>query len=382
MAKRRSNNEGTIYKRLHGKWRAQVTIGGQRLSYTGGTLKECQKWIREIRQQIDNGLTLKGAEIRLDDFLVGWLGTIASSRSRSTVTHYRWIATKRIVPILGKVYLSDLKTEAVQKCYDNLIARGFSRHAVHCAHKVLRISMSHAVKLGYIGRNPCDGTAPPKPFRREMKFLDEAQVRILLTTASKIGDRLFPLYYLAIHTGLRISELMGVKWGDIEFERKTLQVNRQVLHTKGGGFLFTEPKSSSGKRSVVIGEKALAVLKTQCENVKVLRAQANGNWTDLDLVFPSNAGTPLTPSNIRRGFRKVLKVSNVPKIRFHDLRHTAASLMLNHGVPVLIASRRLGHSKASITMDVYGHLMPNKQEEAAELLDDLVSIAPKLHQNK
>ncbi len=382
MAKRRSNNEGTIYKRLHGKWRAQVTIGGQRLSYTGNSLKECQKWIREIRIQVDNGLTDKGTEMRLEDYLVGWLGTIASSRSRTTISHYRWVATKRLVPSLGKLFLSDLKSETVQRCYDSLIASGLSRHAVHCAHKVLRISLNHAVKLGYIGRNPCNGTAPPKPIEREMKFLDETQVRVLLRTALGLNDRLFPLYYLAIHTGLRLSELMGIKWEDIDFERRTLQVNRQVLHTKGGGFVFTEPKSTSGKRSVIVGEKALAVLADQREMINAFRRQANGSWKELNLVFPSNAGTPLTPSNIRRAFRKVLKASSVPKIRFHDLRHTAASLMLNHGVPVLIASRRLGHSKASITMDVYGHLMPNKQEEAAELLDNLVSITPKLHPNK
>ncbi len=374
MAKRRGNQEGSIYQKSNGKWRAQVSLDGRRLSYTGQSQRDCQNWIRQTRTQIDSGLTFKGTEIQVGSFFETWLITVSSSRKGNTVNGYRWVTNKRIIPSLGNKYLSELKTETIQRFYDSLISGGLSKHAVHVAHKVLRIALNHGVKLGYIGRNPCTGTLPPKPTDREMKFLDENQVNVLLRTAIEIDDRLYPLYYLAIHTGLRLSELMGVKWADLDFERRTLQVNRQVLHVKGGSFLFTDPKSASGRRSIILGQKALRVLKAHREEVRAMQVHAGESWADLDLVFPSRVGTPLTASNIRRDFRMLLNAADVPKIRFHDLRHTAASLMLNHGIPVLIASRRLGHSKASITMDVYGHLMPNKQEEAAELLDNLVTV--------
>lgn len=374
MAKRRANQEGTIFKKANGRWRAQVVLNGRRLSFTGDTHKECKNWLRETQRQIQNGLTFRGAEIRLGDFLTSWLATISSSRKPNTVRNYRWTVQKRILPSLGKMYLSDLKTEGIQRYYDKLISEGYSRHGVNCVHKTLRISLNHAVKLGHIGRNPCTGTMPPKPTQQEMKFLDESQAKLFLSTAQETGDRQYPLYYLAIHTGLRQAELLGLKWSDIDFQRRTLQVNRQVLHLKGESFMFADPKSASGRRALVLGNKALEVLQLQRVEVGRLSEQAGDAWTELDLVFPSNVGTPLTGSNLRRDFRKLLKQCKIPKIRFHDLRHTAASLMLNHGVPVLVASRRLGHSKASITMDVYGHLMPNKQEEAAELLDNLVGV--------
>ncbi|HEX5809434.1 MAG TPA: site-specific integrase [Anaerolineales bacterium] len=136
--------------------------------------------------------------------------------------------------------------------------------------------------------------------------------------------------------------------------------------------VFLEPKSKSGTRTIKLGKRALEILRAHKREQEELVESLGLDWTNLNLVFPSGVGTPLTASNIRRDFRQLLTSSGLPKIRFHDLRHTAASLMLNHGIPVLIVSKRLGHSKPSITLDVYGHLIPSKQEEAAQLMDDLM----------
>lgn len=277
------------------------------------------------------------------------------------------------MPHLGSLQLRELNPEKVQIFYDDMLKQGSSKHQVHCIHKVLRVSMNHAVKMGYISKNPCSGTIPPKPIQSEMSFYDVTQVHKLLSTALEISDRFYPLYYIAIHTGMRQAELIGLKWEDIDFDRHTVQISRQVLHFRGEGYTFAEPKSRKGRRSIILGNKALEVLSLHQATVESLRLAAGDKWVELDLVFPSEIGTPVTGSNIRRAFRKLLASSGLPKIRFHDLRHTAASLMLNHGIPVLIVSQRLGHSKASITLDVYGHIMPNKQEEAAQLLDNLIS---------
>ena len=145
------------------------------------------------------------------------------------------------------------------------------------------------------------------------------------------------------------------------------------MRLKGGGYTFTEAKSKSGNRTIILGKQALELLKIHKRGQLAFIESAGENWTDEDLVFPSNVGTPVMGSKIRYAMRKLLKASGLPKIRFHDLRHTAASLMLNHGIPVLIVSKRLGHSKPSITLDVYGHIIPSQQEEAAKLMDNLMS---------
>jgi len=160
---------------------------------------------------------------------------------------------------------------------------------------------------------------------------------------------------------------------DIDWERKTLQVQRQALRHKGGGYEFTKPKSKSGIRTIILGDKMLEILREHKTDQWERRKRAGENWVELDLIFPSRIGTPVVSSNLRRSFRKLLAESGLPKIRFHDLRHTAASLMLNYGIPVIIVSRRLGHAKPSITLDVYGHLIPSKQEEAAALMDELLT---------
>ena len=372
MAKKRAHHEGSIYRRKDGKWRAQVSLDGKRLSHTAASQRECQTWIKEIRGQIDNGLTAKGSEETLETFLSNWLVTVSTSRAKSTYDHYRWIVEHRVNPHIGLYRMRDLKPDRIQRFYEHLTSLGLSNHAVHLTHKIIQVAFNHAVKMGVLGRNPCKGTTPPKPKQREMKFLDEDQVKILLETAKAMGTKQYALFYLALHTGLRQAELMGLKWEDVNWERRTIQVKRQVLYRRGEGFRFAKPKTSSGIRTITLGEKAMEILQQQQQLLRYLRDAAGEAWTSLDLVFPSEVGTPLTGSNIRRDFRQLLMLSGLPKIRFHDLRHTAASLMLNHGIPVLVASRRLGHSKASITLDVYGHLMPNKQEEAAQLLDGLM----------
>lgn len=373
MAKKRANNEGSIYQRPNGKWRAQVTIDGKRLSFTADTQKEGLAWILETKNQIEGGLTFEATDTTLKEFLGEWLTTVSSSNSKGTYFSYNWTVEKRILPYIGNVNLMDLRPDRIQRFYNYLQKeKHLSPHAVAVTHKTLRVAMNHAVNLRLISRNPCSGTTPPKAEQVEMKFYDDRQVRSLLKTAKESADNFYALYYIAIHTGMRQAELIGLKWEDIDWSLSTLQVRRQIRHFRGAGYVFLEPKSKSGTRTIMLGKQALEALRNHKREQERLIDSVGQDWTDLNLVFPSSAGTPLTASNIRRDFRKLLAVSGLPKIRFHDLRHTAASLMLNHGIPVLIVSKRLGHAKASITLDVYGHLIPSQQEEAAQLMDDLM----------
>ena len=170
---------------------------------------------------------------------------------------------------------------------------------------------------------------------------------------------------------MRQSELLGLKWADLSWNRGVLYVRRQAMRRVADG--FSEPKTKAGRRTVKLGNTTLQMLQRQYHQQQLARAVAGSRWKDNDLIFTSSIGTPLNQRNVSREFHEILKAAGLPSIRFHDLRHTAASLMLNHGIPVIVVSKILGHSKPSVTLDIYGHLYNEMQDQAAKLMDDLVS---------
>ncbi len=185
-----------------------------------------------------------------------------------------------------------------------------------------------------------------------------------------MNDRNYSLYYLAVVTGMREGELLALKWENVDLENGILSVKFNLKRIPGGGLAVGKPKTESSIRSVKLGEDTITVLK---EHKRYLEQEAiNDYWHDEGFIFPSSVGTALDPSNLLKQFRELLEIAELPRIRFHDLRHTAASLMLNNGVDVLVASQRLGHAHPSITLDVYGHLMPSMQNKAASIIDALL----------
>jgi integrase len=227
------------------------------------------------------------------------------------------------------------------------------------------------VKLGLIGRNPAEVVTPPKSISKEMRFYDENLVNQMLLAAR--GDRHEALYQLAITTGLRQGELLGLRWSDLDLGKRTLQVQRQLKRKFRKGDYFELLKTKAGRRTIILGAKTIEKLQEHWKRQNQERIFAGSRWQENDLIFPTPKGTPMDHSNLYRAFKGLIKKVGLPEIRFHDLRHTAASLMLNHGVPVIIVSRRLGHSKASITLDIYGHLVPEMQSEVAEMMDELIT---------
>lgn len=371
MAKRRGNHEGSIHQRSNGTWRAQVSVNGQRLSYTGLSQKECRVWIKNTIRQIDNGTTYEGAQKSFGEFLDNWLISMQASIKPKTWSQYNQLVQDHIKPNLGKIKLIDLRPEHIQYHYDKKVKEGVGLRTVQLTHAVIHRSLNHAVKLGVIGRNPDDATTPPKPRPKEMKIYDEDQVQRLLITSRVNEDRFFALYQLAITTGMRQGELLGLKWQDVDWERRNLQIQRQLNRGYHGGFEFGVPKTKAGIRKIIIGVETANILKEHQQNQYIEMQNAGEDWQDNDLIFPSEIGTPMHDRNLFRRYKNLIKDAGLPDIRFHDLRHTAASLMLNHGVPLLVVSKRLGHAKPSITLDTYGHMIPSMQEQAADLMDEV-----------
>jgi integrase len=374
MARRRGNNEGSIVKLPSGTYRAQISIDGQRLGFTSKSRGECQAWIRKMLDQIDEGLTFKGTQTTLEDFLTGWLVIAKTTLRPKPGQQYEKMAVNHIIPVLGKVKLKDLRPDTIDSFYQNRIKAGVGVRTIRYCHAVLHRALEKAVLLGQLTRNPVDGASPPRMSQAEITVLDETQVVLFLIAAQ--GNRHEFLFNLAVKTGMRQAELLGLKWADLDWRSGILQVRRQVQRIDGQGFIFCEPKTKTGRRSIQLGETSLQMLRKQFEKQKCEQEKAGDRWKENDLIFASSIGTPTELRNLLREYKKVLRKAGLPAIRFHDLRHTAASIMLKHGIPVLTVSRILGHSKPSVTLDIYAHMIPGMQDQAAKLMDEVLTPIP------
>jgi integrase len=372
MAIKRGNYEGSVYKRKNSSWRAQISLQGQRISKTFKTKSEALTWLRNMQDEVDNGLLFENTKLTLEQFMKDWLVSIEQNLRYNSFFQYRQITNQYIIPHLGKQKLRDLKSEHIQKMYNDMVQQGRGNRTIQLTHSILHRALEQACKQGSVFRNPDDATIPPKPRQKEMQFLDEEQVQRFLITAQAMNDRFYALYYLAIASGMRLGEILALQWDDLDLERGTLKVQRQLTKCKNG-FRFTVPKTKAGIRQIDLGNSTVDVLKAHLRMQQAEKVIAGDSWEDYNLVFPSMVGTPMNRSNLHKKYKSILKNSGLPLIRFHDLRHTAASLMLNNGIPVIIVSKRLGHAQPSITLDVYGHLIPSKQQEVAILMDELLT---------
>jgi integrase len=374
MAKKiRGRNDGSIWKQGN-NLRAAVSLNGKRVTKSFKTKSECKAWIREKQGQIDQGLTFSATKLTLEQYLNDWLVIHNTNLKPKSGQRYEQISRDYILPYLGKSRLQDLRVEHIEGLYQALLQDGVSVRNVRYVHSLLHRSLSDAVKRGVVGLNAAHGARQPKMVHQEMKILDENQVRQFFIAVQ--DDRNEALYHMAIKTGMRKGELMGLKWTDLDWNRGTIRVQRQVQRVTGQGMVFMSPKTKAGRRSIALGEETLRILRCHRTKQQFESDLAGNQWQDYDLIFPSTIGTPQSPSNLLRSFKSILKCAGLSVIRFHDLRHTAASLMLNQGVPAFVVSKILGHSKASTTMDIYGHLIPVMHEGVGNLMDELLTPIP------
>src|SRR3972149_237806 len=383
MAKRRGNQEGSIYPRKNGTWRAQVSIAGRRLSFTGISHKECRDWIQRTSKQIQSGLTYEGTQLSLAEFAEGWLAQRKADLRPGSWALYEASLQQYVIPALGRFKLAELRSAHIQAFYDGLVRNETGPYVIRSSQKVLGTILNHAVRLALIPSNPMKAAIPPSQPQSEMRILDEDQVQRFLLAVRQIYPDDLALYQLAITTGMRQSELLGLKWADLDWANGVLNVKRQYLRLPDGSSAYLPPKTKSGIRSIRLGQATLAILREHRDR------QFQEIQTDNDVMFCGKPGVPLNRSILTKRYKRLLKEAGLPALRFHDLRHTAASMMLHKGVSVLVVCKRLGHAKASITLDIYGHLVPSMQELAAEVMDevtmpvslpDLPLVAPQLHQ--
>jgi len=370
MAKRAAG-EGSVFKRGK-RWVAQVGSCENRETKYFDTQREANDWRHKMIEQRRQGLVFAGSKVPLANFLDEWLIVAKTSIRPNTYYHYTQVVNQHIKPTLGQISLKDLRPDQVQSLYTIKLAKGTSPRTTLMIHSVLHRALHHALRLGLVVRNVSDAVIRPKVPRKEMKTLDDYQVRQLFQVAE--GTRIQMLLWMTIVTGMRQGELLGLKWEDLDWETSRIQVKRQVQRRKGEGLVFCEPKSAAGRRVISLGKDTIQKLREHKAEQYSERIMAGNKWQDHDLIFPSSIGTPLSQSNLNRDYKQLLQEANLPDIRFHDLRYTAASLMLKQGISVKVVQERLGHSDAAMTLNVYSHVIPGMQREAAEKMDEITAL--------
>jgi integrase len=366
---KRSAGEGTIHQLPSGNWRAQVTLQGRRISRTRKSQQAARDWIREVNDQIEQGLTYAAERTTLISYLDAWLENKRSQLRTATIEQYKW-ARSYLVGEFARVKLKDVTPARVQRFYDRLRSQGKGVRTIQVIHGVLSGCLDQACRLGLIGRNPAAVCIVPRETRTEMHIWTESEVAQFLVFIR--GQRNEILYITALATGMRRGELLGLQWKDIDWNGQTINISRQVFEPSNGGYHFQAPKTGRGVRTVRLGGGMVERLREQAGRVDIMRQMARERWKEHDLVFPSMVGTPQGSRSVTREFHHLVEVSGLPVIRLHDCRHTAASLMLGHGIPPIIVAGMLGHS-LSMLMTTYAHFIPNMQDEAARLMDQITT---------
>jgi len=332
MAGRRNNNEGALgsHKRSDGRWEVRVSLpDGKRKSFYGKTKDEANKKMKQALRDIDAGLPVITDKQSVGQFLEEWLVGVKPQIGIGTWVHYRGYVYHHVLPVLGRVPLIKLTPQQVQSFYAKRIDAGLKSSTTSNIHKMLHRAFNDALQFGVVQRNVLDLVKAPRRVYREMTTLTEEQVRRFL--AGVAGDRFEALYVLALTTGMREGELLGLRWQDVNLEQATLVVS-VAAHMVEGRVFLAETKTAYSRRRIALSRSAIDALRRHwvCQESERLNAIAWDN--SLGLVFPDSIGGLVRASTLSSWmFKRHLKRLDLPDIRFHDLCHTAATVLLSRG---------------------------------------------------
>jgi integrase len=372
MPGKRGNNEGSISKRADGRWMARLTLdGGERKTFYARTRQEAARRPAAAMRDRDTGVPIVGERQTVEQYFSAWLSTIRPTiRPRSWV-RYEEMVRLHLLPSLGGTILSRLSAHQLQTLYSAKLAEGLAPATVGRLHAVARRALGEATLLGLTQRNVATLVRAPRSAGHEMRVLTPSQARVFLTSIA--GDPLEPLYVLALTTGMRRGELLALHWSEIDLEAGYLQVRWTLQHVAGGTYILTPPKTARSRRKIALTARAVKALGEHRSRQSALREAAKEAWQETDFVFTNAIGHPIRGNHIlQRNFAPLLAKAGLPSIRFHDLRHTAATLLLLKSIHPKVVSEMLGHSTISMTLDIYSHVLPDMQRDAVDALDHLL----------
>ncbi|MFD7089244.1 tyrosine-type recombinase/integrase [Streptomyces sp. NPDC059896] len=397
----RANGDGTVYQRKDGRWEAAgyvLALGNtrKRVRVYGTTRKDALAKLTEKIAASNRGLPVAAADSTVSAYLAYWLDGVAVHHLREN-THTRYAAAIRLHlnPGLGAKKLARLTTRDVRTFLDGLrvtcqccaqerdakrrrcctigqcCEKRLSPLTVTYVHAVLKSALQHAVREDELPRNVARNVKTTTPRPRRFQPLTAAEARLLLHAAN--GDRLHALYEIALRTGLRKGELLGLHWEDLDLDGGTASIHRSLQRTRSQGLTVLNTKTLASERRIALPTECLSSLKVHQERQEEERQTAGTSWTNNGLVFTTPKGKPLDPTNLTRRFRRLLHGAELRTIRLHDLRHSTATLLLEQGVDLVVIKELLGHAHIGVTAGVYAHVRLRLQRQAIDALGSILS---------
>ncbi len=370
MAKKRAiRGAGSVYLRKDGRYAAEVKLDGKTRTFYGKTQKEAHEKLQQAVYEQKQGTLITGPQQTVQQYLEYWLENVHKPSVRLTTYMIRKNTVKNhLVPTLGHIKLQNLKAEHVEALYAKMLKEDFKPSTVDLVHRVLRSALSHAVRRGLLSRNVCAVVSAPRIPDEDRNILTIEQAHMLMEAAK--GHRLEALLLVAITTGLRGGELAALKWQDINFDGRYLLVRHTAHRIPGVGFVESEPKTKSSRRKINLPQVVLDALRQHKVNQDFRKQEVGDKWKNLDLVFPNTIGNYQGANYRQEMFVKMLKMAGLPPMRLHDLRHSAATILLSQGVNPKVVQEILGHSSITLTLGIYGHVLPGMQGDAMNKWDE------------
>jgi len=333
--------------------------------------REAAKALREAQVEADKGKYVKPSTTTYSEYMDEWFRDKKHSLGYQTAQVNEGFIQHHILPSLGNAKMADMNPTIIKKFINDLREKGLADGTVKRIFNIVNASLKAAYVEQIIPRNPASLLeTKPKVTQKEVQVWDEKQVKQFLNTVQKSKTRYYMAFHLALATGMRQGEILGLRWADVDFERGLISVRQTLSHD--GKQLKSGAKTKTSIRTISIDPKTVHLLQKLRRIILSEKLHSGSEYKDNDLVVCTSVGTPCSPRNLSRIWYDMLKKSELPTITFHDLRHTHASLLLKNNVHPKIVSERLGHSKIQITIDLYSHLFPNMQEEAAHELGKML----------
>jgi integrase len=382
---RRAKNEGTVrYRKWDRRWEGRIRVGWKvvdglrkpNIKYvTGSNQEEVSARLAELRTQLLAGAVVPTGRNTVEEFLMSWLAGVKATVRPRTWESYELYMRLHAIPVIGHIGLAALRPDHIRKLLQIKQSAGMSpRSAIHLR-TILNTAFKQAINDRLLQWNPVSAVKRPKAVRYKYVALNEEQALAFLKGAESSGLRAF--FVLALATGARRGEVMGVRWRDINLEMRTLKIEQTIQRmrakvTGAAGFVTAEPKTPQSRRELEIPEMVIPLLRTHRAKQAVERLAAGSEWNDLDLVFTNASGNPLEPSVIRDEYLRVLEVAGLSHMRFHDLRHSALSFMLAAGVSLRTVMEVAGHSTITMTANTYGHVQRAALADAAQRMNKVL----------
>ncbi len=381
---RNAAGSGTIRQRKDGTWEAHYTVGrdpgtGKQIqkSVYGKTKAEVAKKMRAATHEIDQGIYTEPSRLTVGSWFDIWIAEYLGGVKDTTREQYRYLIRIHIKPRLGAIKLSTLSAPMIQNMYNTTQVEGLSAKSVRNLHGVVHHALDKAVKLGYIKVNPCLACELPRVVKKEMKTISGDYLSRFLQAIK--GNPYEDLMFVTVFCGLRQGEVMGLTWDCVDFDRGIITINKQLQKERregGGGEYRFVPLKNDKQRTLTPAPEVFTVLRrTQVEQMKA-RLKAGQGWNNmLNLVFTRALGNHLSSRTVYNNFKRVAQKIGLPDVRFHDLRHTYATLSLQNGDDIKTVSENLGHATVAFTLDTYGHVTEKMKKDSANRMQALINAS-------